>query len=263
MSPKDWKPGAFYVYAIAWITLLCLLALGYSLETPLSWLPHAQFGFTEVLPLWVPWAGALGGATISLVGVTDHSAAWEGPKYAYWHLARPALGAVFGVIGVLAIVLVLQAVSPAAKDNVYTAQGIGVLAVFSFLLGYREETFRELVKRLVDTLVKPAAPAVPTFVTLAPATVDLGTCAVSSTAATSLTLVNRASKDIDVTPADIAISGTNDVTHGVAAPFTTGAGTDSTIPLTWTPSAPGPLSATVTVTAGATSVTARLTGTAT
>jgi hypothetical protein len=260
MAPKDWKPGAFYVYAIGWIILLCLLALGYGLTTPLSWLPHVQFGFTEVLPLWVPWAGALGGATISLVGITDHAAAWDGPRYAYWHLARPCLGAVFGVIGVLAIVLVLQAVSPAAKDNVYTAQGVGVLAVFSFLLGYREETFRELVKRLVDTLVKPAVPAAPTFVTLAPAAVDLGALAAGSTATATLTLVNRTSKDIEVKPSDIVISGSGDVTHAVAAPFTTGAGADSTIVLTGAPSAPGPLSATVTVQAGDTAVASRVRG---
>lgn len=263
VSPKDWKPGAFYGYAVTWLVLLSLLALGYSLVTPLPWLPHASFGFTAVLPLWVPWAGALGGAAISLVGVTDHAADWNGSKYAYWHLARPALGAVFGVIGVLALVLVLEAISPATQDTVYTPQGIGVLAVIAFLLGYREETFRELIKRLVDTLVKPATQTVQAFVTLTPSAVDFGPVGQGTPTTATITLVNRTSRDIEVLPSGVAISGSSDVTHAVAAPFTTAAGSDSSISLTWTPTAAGRLAATLSVQAGDSSVTSQLTGTAT
>ena len=262
-SPKDWKPGAFYAYAITWLVLLTLLALGYSLVTPLPWLPHLSFTFTAVLPLWVPWAGALGGAAISLVGVTDHASAWNGSKYAYWHLARPALGAVFGVIGVLALVLVLEAISPATQNSVYTPQGIGVLAVIAFLLGYREETFRELIKRLVDTLVKPAAASDQVFVTLTPAAVDFGAVGVGASATATVTLVNRTSREIEVLPSGVAVSGSPEVTHSVAAPFTTAAGSDSSIALTWTPTAAGRLTATVSVQAGAGSVTSHLSGTAT
>jgi hypothetical protein len=262
-SPKDWKPGAFYAYAITWLVLLTLLALGYSLVTPLPWLPHVSFTFTAVLPLWVPWAGALGGAAISLVGVTDHASHWNGSKYAYWHLARPALGAVFGVIGVLALVLVLEAISPATQDSVYTPQGIGVLAVIAFLLGYREETFRELIKRLVDTLVKPASQNDQVFVTLTPAAVAFQPVPVGTPTKTTLTLVNRTSKDIEVLPSGVAISGSSDVTHAVAAPFTTAAGSDSSIEVTWTPTVAGRLTATVSVQAGASSVTSQLSGTAT
>jgi hypothetical protein len=211
----------------------------------------------------VPWAGALGGAAISLVGVTDHASAWNGSKYAYWHLARPALGAVFGVIGVLALVLVLEAISPATQDSVYTPQGIGVLAVIAFLLGYREETFRELIKRLVDTLVKPATQNDQVFLTLTPSAVDFGAVSVGTPKAATVTLVNRTSKEVEVLPSGVSVSGSSDVTLAVAAPFTTAAGSDSSIALTWTPTTPGPLTATVSVQAGASSVTSHLSGTAT
>ncbi len=47
------------------------------LKTPptYSW----TYSFQDVLPMWVPWAGALGGSFVSLVGVTAHTGSRPSP----------------------------------------------------------------------------------------------------------------------------------------------------------------------------------------
>lgn len=106
------------------------------------------------VPLPVPWFGALGAVLISLSGVFEHGDDWK-IKYALWHYGRPLVGASLGIV----TVLILQAGILAVGSNV-NASSPGkpssiLYYVFAFLIGYREETFRELIKRLVDVLIKP------------------------------------------------------------------------------------------------------------
>lgn len=167
LSQFDWKrrPGFFYLYACGWMFGLVLLVLYLGQQPPLpksSW----TFSFQEVLPLWVPWAGALGGSFVSLVGVAGHTRDWR-PSLAYWHLARPVLGAFSGTIGVLIVVLVIKSVQPTTIVDkasevppLYDNAGIATLSVIAFVIGYREATFRSLVERVVDVILAPGATGV-------------------------------------------------------------------------------------------------------
>jgi hypothetical protein len=134
-----------------------LFATGYLPEMRVGGRPGAAF--LSVIPYWVPWAGALGGVSISLVGVAryagDH---WDAERYAYWHLARPFLGGIFGTFAVLIVVLVLKTVTTFDTKVPYTPQGVAVLCVFAFVVGFREETFRDLVLKVVDVILSPGPP---------------------------------------------------------------------------------------------------------
>lgn len=159
----DWKdsPGFFYVYCCGWMFCLTAAVL-YLGQKPPSTHYTWSYSFQDVLPLWVPWAGALGGSFISLAGVTKHTTDWRA-SYAYWHLARPVLGAFSGTIGVLIVVLVVKSVVPSARSgqpDLYDARGIGTLAVIAFVIGFREKTFRTLIERVVDVILAPNENAV-------------------------------------------------------------------------------------------------------
>ena len=97
------------------------------------------------VPLGVIWWGALGGVTISLSGVFKHPRDWNA-DYNNWHIARPALGAVIGTVGFLIFFVVLRSTGanvPRTSATFY---------VVAFIVGYREDIFRTLLKRAADLL---------------------------------------------------------------------------------------------------------------
>jgi hypothetical protein len=184
------------------------------------------------VPLEVPWFGALGAVMLSLQGVFQHRGDdWDVTHHA-WHVGRPIVGALVGVVGFYLFVVAITATGsdvrvpgmttttttattvttkpataatkpgttgadandekyatsrrcetlrgdlvrdknhrpvmddhgrtlhrtpdpkpPQPKDYVYFA--------VAFVLGYREETFRSLVKRLVDVVLTPPEPNAP------------------------------------------------------------------------------------------------------
>jgi hypothetical protein len=102
----------------------------------------------------VPWFGALGAVLISLVALSEHRNDWD-PTYRFWHWSRPLLGASFGSIsvlifeaGILAVGTAPSAVSQSTPKNL-------LYFLVAFVVGYREETFRELIKRLTDIVFSP------------------------------------------------------------------------------------------------------------
>jgi hypothetical protein len=104
------------------------------------------------LPIEVPWFGALGGSLISFSGIFLHSCKWD-PCYRYWHYTRPLIGAVIGSLGALVFFLLSDTASTGANAGAVNATTFDVVA---FLVGYREASFRELIKRVTDLLLKPA-----------------------------------------------------------------------------------------------------------
>jgi hypothetical protein len=105
------------------------------------------------LPVEVPWFGALGGSLISLTGIFKHSCSWD-HCYRYWHYARPFVGAVIGSLGAL-VFFVLSDTALAGR----TTTNATAFDVVAFLVGYREESFRELIARATDLLLRPAETA--------------------------------------------------------------------------------------------------------
>jgi hypothetical protein len=150
-SVGKWSTGRGGVFAVELVYLIALwvvagLYFGHTIH------PRHTIGN---MPTVVPWFGALGAVLISMVGIFEHAVDWN-RRYALWHWARPIVGGSFAVISVL----ILQAGIVSVGSDPHTPGGsLALYYVVGFVVGYREETFRELVKRFADVLLKPADPA--------------------------------------------------------------------------------------------------------
>jgi hypothetical protein len=146
------------VFLIALVYLSVTLVLGLLFFVKHDWFTFLQDAFGPV-PLGVPWFGALGAVLISLTGVFEHEKDWD-ENYWPWHLARPLIGIALGVIAVLMFKAGVLAVgsTPTAAPN--TPKDL-LYYLIAFLVGYREETFRELIKRLVDIVLAPGGASSP------------------------------------------------------------------------------------------------------
>ena len=140
-----------------WVLRLDLIYLGALAALVLLWL-HAAW-FRSFLPspiggisLAVPWFGALGAVVLSLTGLFDHRADWDG-SYENWHIARPFVGAVVGIAGYLIFVVVVQAA--AGGSSAMSTAGNAVFYLVAFLVGFREAIFRKLVQQACDLLLQP------------------------------------------------------------------------------------------------------------
>jgi hypothetical protein len=139
--------GLAFLYALRYQPV----ALGGGLTIPV--LRDVVPAVVAGVPISIPWFGALGAVMIGLYGVFDHGHRdWE-RRLNNWHVARPFTGAVLGTTGVVLFVSVIRAAgfTPAGPDS------LGKLVYFAiaFVVGFREETFRMLIKRVADLLVGP------------------------------------------------------------------------------------------------------------
>jgi hypothetical protein len=149
-AAKVMPPPSIFALEIAYLIALLAGAVAYSATTANSAL-HQLFPTTlfNLVPLAIPWFGALGAVVIGLYGVFDHKTDWDN-SFLYWHIARPVTGAVLGVIGYLIFHAVVQtAGGPATNSNAV------VYDIVAFLVGYREETFKLLIKRATDLILGP------------------------------------------------------------------------------------------------------------
>ena len=157
-------PGTVAGSSPVWIFSLELIYLVILLGTAglyLKWKGFHDF-FPDPLgpiPIGVPWFGALGAVTISLYAIFRYSGTWDA-VHDYSHIARPLTGAVVGIVGYLILASVISATG---------ASGAGVQAfsrpvsyVAAFLLGYREQSFRELIRKATDLLIYPGEADKPT-----------------------------------------------------------------------------------------------------
>lgn len=214
-----------FVLAFAYLAVILLVGLLYFLKRSLLFFVPDSFG---LIPVGVPWFGALGAVLISLTGVFEHEHDWD-ESFWPWHVARPLVGATVSVVSVLILQAGFLSVSatpiqsaptptqasqtartptptPAPAPSASAAPtptGAGtptpapasptpqtpagqnqpgnpkgpvsnnnlLYYLVAFLVGYREETFRELIKRLVDVLLSPgnAGAAAPTIQAVTPA----------------------------------------------------------------------------------------------
>jgi IPT/TIG domain len=124
------------------------------------------------LPTGVLWFGALGAVLISLAAVFDFTGkAWD-PRWELWHYTRPFIGATVAAISVLifqaGIVSIGSDPTPATGKTTSIPKDLAYYLV-AFLVGYREATFRELVKRLGDIVLKPGDTQATTITAVTPA----------------------------------------------------------------------------------------------
>jgi len=138
--------------------------------------------FLGLVPLGVPWFGALGAVLISLGGIFKHAgvrAKNAGPdpddwdrSYWPWHWSRPLVGANLGIVSFIIFQSGLLAVGSTPAPTGATAPQNLLYYVIAFVVGYREESFRELIKRVADVILRPGElptpPPATTPVTTAP-----------------------------------------------------------------------------------------------
>jgi len=149
-GPKSNRVLIFFVQCI-YLGVLALIAwLNFADGIPAALRFASTYG---PVPSAVLWYGALGGTLISLAGVHDHRYDWD-ETYWTWHIIRPFVGAAVAVIAVLIIQAGILAVG-VKLDSSGGDQPVKNLFYYlvAFLVGYREETFRGMVKRLGDVVL--------------------------------------------------------------------------------------------------------------
>jgi hypothetical protein len=101
------------------------------------------------LPFESIWFGAAGGWLISAQGIFRYNNEWR-RSYDYWHYVRPVLGALIGTLGCLVFIVLNDA---ATKKHVAT--NAVFYDVIALAIGYREESFRQLIAKVFDTIILP------------------------------------------------------------------------------------------------------------
>ena len=158
MSGLFAKRGFVGIVEVVYLLGLFAIAFFY-IAKPESWLHTILPSTPGSLPAGVLWFGALGAVIISLSGTFDHRTDWD-PSWALWHFTRPLIGMSLAIIAWLTFQAGILAVgsTPAAGN----AQGVGaptnyLFYLIAFVVGYREQVFREMIKRVADVIIMPSA----------------------------------------------------------------------------------------------------------
>jgi hypothetical protein len=169
------RPIVFWIQ-IVYLAALAVLALAYLDGGLPDWLNGLQ---TEELSIQhaILFFGALGGVLISLTGVFEHMYDWD-DRYFFWHIARPLVGASVAVVAVLILQAGILAVgvqpsspepSNAGPQSVATGAKDLLYYVVAFVVGYREQSFRGMVKKAADLiLTSPAEGSAPVVSSIEP-----------------------------------------------------------------------------------------------
>ena len=150
---------------VVYLAALALVAWLYLTDALPPWFDAPEM--LGPLPIGVLWYGALGGVIISFTGVFEHRYDWD-PRYLFWHVARPLIGAFVAVIAVLIVQSGILATGADPAEQQTQTQNLFYYVV-AFLVGYREETFRGLMKRIADVAFTSSTEgAVPVIVGVEP-----------------------------------------------------------------------------------------------
>jgi hypothetical protein len=144
LPPVSPVPKLLYLAQVSYLVILFGLALAYADIKELRAAVPDPIG---PVPLGVIWFGALGGAVISIDGAVKHRADWD-PRMTVWHYMRPLVGMALGTVSYLIFVVVVAASGARPVTN-----GAIVYYLVAFVVAYREETFRNLIKRATDVLL--------------------------------------------------------------------------------------------------------------
>lgn len=141
-------PKAIFVVALLWMLALTAVFFAWiNVDAFHDLLPETL----GPLPPETIWFGAIGGMLISFAGIYRYNRAWD-PKFDYWHYTRPLVAAFMGVLGCLALILLTQLSTQGGGTPEVDATFYCLVA---FVVGYREESFRTLIRRLTDLLLMP------------------------------------------------------------------------------------------------------------
>jgi hypothetical protein len=253
-------PSFFFWLGMGYIGLLLLMAVAYNI----SYGHQQPYLLGGILPIAVPWFGALGAVTISLEGVFLWNSQWD-KKYNYWHIGRPIFGAVLGIVAFFLFVVIVAASGTPPKfldtGTAASAKDFIIYYMVAFLVGYREETFRDLIKRVTDLILKPspqgpAGPAI-TFqgAGVTGTEVALPPVAAAATSRLVVEVKNTGSAPLVAPAVTVSVTAPTPAgTFAMAIDHVTGGGDlapgqTRTVEVTFTPQATGSFSGVLTVTA--------------
>lgn|SRR5262245_33817357 len=125
---------------------------------------NPRHDFFGPVPFLVPWFGALGAVVLSLSGVFEHRKDWD-EEYCYWYWARPFVGAVTSTVSVLIFQSGILAVGGELPNQSNTTTKNLLYYLIAFIAGYRENVFRDLIRRVADVILTPGQQAAPPRIT--------------------------------------------------------------------------------------------------
>lgn len=238
--PRGSSRGAVFFIELAYFLALGIFVVLYRV----NWIEPRKAFFGPV-PFLVPWFGAVGGALLSMTGVFDHRGREWKPAYCYWHWARPLVGAIVATVSVLIFqsgILAVGGQLPAQTTATSPATSTKNLLyyVIAFVVGYREDIFRQLIRRFADVILTPPADTTvaPVIESIDPQHAKVGQetqVIISGTGFTGTTAVKLADSGITFTAAsDTQLAATipADATAGATTLSVTSAGGTSSTSFT-------------------------------
>jgi hypothetical protein len=142
-------PGWIYVSQTLWAIALIGLFLAYVHSSDHLGLPQS-FGR---VPVEAPWLGAVGGLLASLGGIVSYShGRWE-PRFNYWHLMKPLMGAASGAVACLLVIVVINTATASTSTNLDTS----ALDAAAFVFGFAESKFRTLITAVTNIFLTPGS----------------------------------------------------------------------------------------------------------
>jgi IPT/TIG domain len=154
--PKGSSRTAIFFIQVGYLLALGAFVVAYRVE----WIDPRKDFFGPV-PFLVPWFGAVGAVLLSLTGVFDHRGRDWNPDYCFWHWARPLVGAIVATISVLIFQSGILAVGGETPNQAGGGTPKNLLYfIVAFIVGYREDVFRQLIRRIADIVLAPASDAV-------------------------------------------------------------------------------------------------------
>lgn len=263
-------PGTFLVLDIIYLAVLAVLLIGR--QAHWLWIDHIQNPIGGIIPLGVPWFGALGAVTISIYGVVDHSHEWDA-KWNLWHVIRPIVGAILGTVAFLIFISTIQATGSAPSVVGSATKGPSVQAitylVIAFVVGFREETFRSLIKKVVDVLLSPGDTTKAPTISIVPTPLPFGDVAVNDDKSLPVTISNTGTDALVVAGPQATPRGTElpngafDLVNNVIEGATINPGKSAVLTVSFKPTARGAQQDTLTINCNAGKFPVTLTGTGT
>jgi len=187
-------PAAFLALDVFYVAVLVALLVGR--QGHFLWVDRIRSPIGGVVPVAVPWFGALGAVTISIYGIVDHSENWQ-DKWNLWHIVRPIVGAILGTVAFLIFVGVIQATgtTPTVTTTNTGSNSVKIIVylLVAFVVGFREETFRSLIKRVVDILLSPGDTVNAPTVSISPSPVKFGNVSEGQSPTMRVTVANTGS----------------------------------------------------------------------
>jgi hypothetical protein len=249
-------PIAFLTLDVFYVAVLVVLLIGR--QAHFLWVDRIRSPIGGIVPVAVPWFGALGAVTISIYGIVDHSDSWQ-DKWDLWHVIRPVVGAILGTIAFLIFVGVIQATgtTPTATTTNTGSNSVKIIVylLVAFVVGFREQTFRS-----------PGDTATAPTVSVSPSPVAFGDVAAGNDETLTATIANTGTGPLVIqgssaSPPGLVITGSVfEITDEAIQGATINPGASALLRIKFSPTAAGAQAETLTLNCNAGQFPVSLTG---